>query len=198
MKILTAYWRSLRFSGIAIICIVLAIQLGGSFQLGAQPDSLRILEPGVEDSEQIKKLDPRRALLYSAVLPGLGQMYNGKYWKLPFVYGGFAVTISVVAHYNKIYEQYRGDLYTFLSNGQLPAGRTEQNLRYIIDRARRERDYYLIFTGVWYMLQMVDAHVDAHLQEFRWNKDLRVGLRPSVDQNVMTGRTTGLTLTFKF
>jgi Family of unknown function (DUF5683) len=184
---------------LAVICLITALQFTGSTTVSAQQvDSLIALATGSQDTVKIKRLDPRKALLYSAVLPGLGQIYNGKYWKLPFVYGGFAVTVSVVSYYQKIYNEQRSNLFKSLATGQFPAGRTEQNLRYIVDRARRERDYYVIITGVWYLLQAVDAHVDAHLQEFKWNKDLKVSLNPSMEQNVLTGRTTGLTLSFKF
>jgi hypothetical protein len=165
----------------------------------AQTDSLRILNEST-DTVKIKRLDPRKALFYSAVFPGLGQMYNNKYWKLPFVYGGFAVTVTVVSFYQKNYVKFRDELYILLAdpNGVSPSGRSESNLRYIVDKARRQRDYYIIMTGFWYLLQIVDAHVDAHLQEFKVNKKMDISLRPSVDQNMMIGRTTGFTLTLKF
>lgn len=125
-------------------------------------------------------------------------MYNGKYWKLPFVYGGFSVTLSVVGFYQKNYVKYRDDLYTLLATGKSPLGVSESTLRYVVDKTRRERDYYIIISGVWYLLQIVDAHVDAHLQDFKFNKNIDISLRPTVDQNSMTGRTAGLTLTLKF
>lgn len=165
----------------------------------AQSDSLIVTVDGKEDTIRLaKKLNPRKALLYSAVFPGLGQIYNRKYWKLPFVYGGFAITTSVVYYYQDIYHHYLNELYIFKNTGKFPSGRTESNVRYIIDRARRNRDYYLIVSGVWYFLQIIDAHVDAHLQEFKINKELRVSLNPSMQQNMLTGKTTGFSLTFKF
>ena len=199
MKILTEYWKFLRFKFGASAIIVVAILIAGNSNLEAQSDSLKVADEGIPDTvQQIKKPDPRKALLYSAAFPGLGQIYNGKYWKLPFVYGGFAITLSVVYYYQDIYHQYLNELYIFKNTNVFPSGRTESNVRYIIDRSRRNRDYYLIVTGVWYILQMVDAHVDAHLQEFKVNKELRVSLNPSVNQNVLTGKTTGFSLTFKF
>ena len=177
---------------------VAGILLWGNCNLLAQTDSLALIDDGLQDTTRVRKLDPRKALFYSAVLPGLGQIYNGKFWKLPFVYGGFAVTFTVVNHYQQIYDQYRDELYIFLATNSSPSGRSETNIRYIVDKARRERDFYVIMSGVWYLLQIVDAHVDAHLQEFKWNKDLRVSLNPSMQQNVLTGRTTGFSLTFKF
>jgi hypothetical protein len=116
------------------------------------------------------------------------------------VYGGFVVTLMVVDFYQDAYVKYRDELFVLLAdpNGVSPSGRTEDNLRYIVDKARRQRDYWIIWTGVWYLLQIVDAHVDAHLQEFKINKDMRISLEPSINQNILTGRTTGFSLTLKF
>ena len=168
--------------------------------MNAQTDSLSLRAEVPPDTSQIKRLDPRKALFYSAVFPGLGQMYNGKYWKLPFVYGGFVITISVVNFYQRFYVKYRDELYILLAdpNHVSPSGRSESNIRYIVNKARRQRDYYVIITGIWYLLQIVDAHVDAHLQEFKINKEMKLSLRPSIDQNIMIGRTAGFTLTLKF
>lgn len=198
LKILTAYWRYSVFNCTTVIALALVISMASPIKAIAQVDSLLVLETGEKDTTQIKRLDPRKALLYSAVLPGLGQVYNGKYWKLPFVYGGFGVTIYVVSFYQKAYHKFSDQLFRHLGGAAIPGNRSEQNLRFVVDKARRQRDYYTIITGVWYLLQVVDAHVDAHLQEFKWNKDLRLSLEPSIQQNMLTGRTTGLSLTFKF
>lgn len=199
MKILTGYSRFLKFKINASAIVAMVLLITSHPKLKAQSDSLIVVEEGALDTvQQIKRLDPRKAMLYSAAFPGLGQIYNGKYWKLPFVYGGFAITLSVVYYYQDIYHHYLDELYTFKNTGVFPSGRTETNVRYIIDRSRRNRDYYLIVSGVWYLLQIVDAHVDAHLHEFKVNKDLRLSLNPSMQQNMFTGRTTGFSLTFKF
>lgn len=207
MKTLIEFWGYLGCKDLVGLCL-LASCLLTAVETNAQQDSLRMLTDTIAtnkipteinpDTAHIKRLDPRKALLYSAVLPGLGQIYNGKYWKLPFVYGGFVAGIMIVDFYQKIYVEQRDDLYTLLSTGNSPSGRTESNLRFIVDKARRERDYFLIITGLWYFLQIVDAHVDAHLQEFKWNKEMKISLRPSVEQDILVGRTVGLTLTYKF
>ena len=79
-----------------------------------------------------------------------------------------------------------------------PDGFSETQLRSITDTYRRQRDYFLILNAFWYILQMVDAHVDAHLKEFDLNPQLKLGLSPAVQQNYITGQTSGLTLTLKF
>ena len=205
MKTLIEYWKSLKFRSAFLGALLFGCLSWTGPTVYAQADTTRLIEAAsvpelLSDTTEIKRLDPRKALFYSAVLPGLGQIYNGKYWKLPLVYGGFAVTISVVSFYQKAYMQYRDELLILLADGGAvsPSGRTVANLRYIVDKARRERDYYVIITGIWYLLQIVDAHVDAHLQEFKVNKDLKLSLEPSINQNAFTGRTTGLSLTLKF
>ena len=202
LKTLTEFWgylgcRRLRDCALLFCCLIFSAS-----NTTAQVDSLRVEEDTVRiesqldsDTTKMKRLDPRKALFYAAALPGLGQIYNGKYWKLPFVYGGFVGGVLAIKFYQDTYTKYRNDLYIFLATKKLPRNRTEENLRYIVNRARRERDYVTILTGMWYMLQIVDAHVDAHLDEFKWTK---ISLRPSVEQNMMTGRTAGLSLTFKF
>ena len=79
-----------------------------------------------------------------------------------------------------------------------PSGYTEDQLRTLIDRSRRERDFFLILNGFWYILQMVDAHVDAHLKEFDLNPKMQVRLEPMLDNSALTGRNTGVALKIRF
>lgn len=194
MKTLTAYWKSLKSNAWLSLCVLLFILLAAK-TTHAQQDTVALSK---SDTAKYKRLDPRKALFYSAVFPGMGQMYNNKYWKLPFVYGGFGITFSVVHFYQKNYVKYRDDLYTLIATGKSPNNLPESTLRFVVDRTRRQRDYWIILSGIWYLLQIVDAHVDAHLQDFKFNKDMNLSLTPSLNQNNMIGRTTGLTLTLKF
>lgn len=143
---------------------------------------------------------PRKALLYSAVLPGMGQAYNKKYWKLPIVYGGFYMLTYVAMQYNDLYNEYKVELFAVVRDPQYvpPSGFTEQQLRSVTEFYRRQRDFFLILDGMWYLLQLVDAHVDAHLREFDLNPQLKVSLGPSLQQHPLFGQATGLALTIKF
>ncbi|MBL7877159.1 MAG: hypothetical protein JNL53_15945, partial [Cyclobacteriaceae bacterium] len=71
-------------------------------------------------------------------------------------------------------------------------------LRTLIDKARRERDFFIILTGMFYILQIVDAHVDAHLKEFDLNPKLQVRIEPVMENSLQLGRSTGMALIFKF
>lgn len=152
-----------------------------------------------------KRFNPRKAILYAAILPGLGQAYNKKYWKLPLVYGGFYAIAYHIDLYNDLYTEYKGYLFDNLENGlrgendeNPQVRRTTGQLRRIVDKSRRERDFMIILMGGMYLLQMVDAHVDAHLKEFDLNPNLQVSIEPSMDQSHIAGRTMGVALVMKF
>ncbi len=156
-----------------------------------------------------KRYDPGKAILYAAVLPGLGQVYNKKYWKLPLVYGGFYAIGYGLNFYSDLHTEYRGYLFQNLeerigensTNPNLPhkmRNITTATLRNQVDRLRRERDFMIILMGGMYILQMIDAHVDAHLKEFDLNPRLQVSLEPSIEANQLTGRTTGVALVVRF
>jgi hypothetical protein len=152
------------------------------------------------------RYNPRKALLYAAVLPGLGQIYNKKYWKLPLVYGGFIGLGYGINFYQNIYKKYKVQLFYNLENGsELDTDRSDKypayttgGLRTIVDKARRERDFFTILMGGMYLLQIVDAHVDAHLKEFDLNPNLKVSIQPSVNQDELMGRQNAVSLILKF
>ena len=156
------------------------------------------------------RYDPRKAILYAAVLPGLGQIYNKKYWKLPLVYGGFFGIGYAINFYQGNYKTYKAQLFYSLDNGFTddtdintddetnPSGYTTGQLRTIVDKSRRERDFWTIMMGAMYLLQMVDAHVDSHLKEFDLNPNLQVSIQPSFEQNEMLGQQNSLSVIIKF
>jgi hypothetical protein len=103
--------------------------------------------------------------------------------------------------------KFKGELFTLLNGGGTQTGTkpptsasgfTEDQLRTFINRRRRDRDFWCIMTGVWYMLQLVDAHVDAHLKEFDVNPQLKVSIEPMMESDQMIGRSTGFSLKLKF
>lgn len=146
-----------------------------------------------------KRFDPRKATLYAAVMPGLGQVYNKKYWKVPLVYGGFGFLIYVVDIYQDQYLLFRKDLFYVINTGNpSETGYTEDQLRTLVSRSRRERDYFIILTGIWYLLQMVDAQVDAHLKEFDLNPKLQVRIEPIMENSLLTGRSSGFSVKLRF
>lgn len=147
-------------------------------------------------------ISPTRAGLYSAVLPGLGQFYNKKYWKIPIVWGGVGTGVGIALWNQKQYNRYR-EAFVASVNG-LPHEfsnnpvYTKEVLGNIQDRAKRQRDYAIAIAGLIYVLNIVDAVVDAHLYEGRHDPDLV--LKPAViyDEYGNTNMKTGLSLSYNF
>lgn len=167
-------------------------------------------EKAVADTVLLKsyaeRYDPRKALLYAAVVPGMGQIYNKKYWKLPLVYGGFFGFAYGINFYQEGYTKYKNELFLNLDSqtGENevrdgdPNGYTTANYRRIVDQYKRQRDFMIILMAGMYLLQIIDAHVDAHLKEFDLNPNLQVSVQPVLEQTAMLGKQKGLTVVFKF
>ena len=159
-----------------------------------------IQESNATDSTM--KYNPTKAGLYSAVLPGLGQYYNRKYWKIPIVWGGIGTGVGIVLWNQKQYNRYR-EAFVAQLNGQthefsdIP-GITAEALGRTQDRAKRQRDYAIAVTGLVYILNIVDAVVDAHLYEGRKDPDL--ALQPTViyDEFGQQNSKAGLSLSYNF
>ncbi|PIB37483.1 hypothetical protein BFP72_08735 [Reichenbachiella sp. 5M10] len=162
-------------------------------------DSLFIESPGIESFRSKSKLDPNKAALYSAVFPGLGQMYNKQYWKLPIVYGG-AILIGYLVQYNQ-------DYYTAFRNAWIAETDDDEStvnpfprfnaysLQRKAEQFQRNRDFMIIIGAVYYLLTIVDAHVAAHLIEFDINDELAI--MPSYKpQTEYTVRNVGMSVVF--
>jgi hypothetical protein len=142
------------------------------------------------------RFNPRRAGLYSAVFPGLGQAYNKKYWKIPIIYGGIIGLSYGIDFYQKEHKKFRNELFEILKTDAIESesGLSEDQLRTFVDKTRRERDYFMILTGILYLLNIVDAHIDAHLKEFDLNDKLKLTFDPMIQQQnqLQAGLSIGL------
>lgn len=145
----------------------------------------------------IEQLSPAKAALYSAAIPGLGQAYNGKYWKIPIVYGGLFMFGNLIYDNNIQYQYFRRNLIAEIDDNPETiniTGREAENLRANRDRFRRFRDLNMILFSVAYFLQIVDAHIDAHLLYFRINPDFTVYVDPAI---MPTNHNLTMGLSFK-
>ena len=147
----------------------------------------------IEDTSE--EFSPRLASLYSAILPGLGQAYNEKYWKIPLIYGGLISLGLVVDFYADSYDFYRRSLLTQRATGTNPTGRDERVLELATNSARRERDFFIIMCGLAYLINIVDAHIDAHLKGFDVSDDLTLKLEPSLNSTAFNTPIGGIGLT---
>ena len=148
--------------------------------------------------------NPQRALWLALVIPGAGQIYNRKYWKLPIIYGGFMGCIYALTWNNMMYKDYSqayldimdNDPNTASYNKFLHLGRTiddsnrdryEELFKNRKDKYRRWRDMsFFVMLGV-YALSVIDAYVDAELSVFDISKDLSLKVEPTVIPNRMGG-----------
>ncbi len=152
------------------------------------------------DSLKIKKSvvahSPRKATVYSAVLPGLGQIYNKKYWKVPLVYGGFATLGYFINFNNDLYIKYKHAYSDIIDDDPntnsfknldvnpiyFEADKISQfteRLKRAKDGARRNRDLLVISTAVFYAANIIDASVDAHFFNFDISDNLAINWVPA-------------------
>ena len=154
----------------------------------------------IDEKKVIDPLSPSKAAFYSAVLPGLGQAYNKKYWKIPIVYAALGTGIYFYVENNKNYNRYRRAYKQRLAglDDEFQDVVTDDNaLIEAQEFYQKNRDLSLLLTVVAYVLNIVDANVDAHLLQFNVSDDL--SFRPHIDQNEIDfNRNLGLTLNFKF
>ncbi len=138
------------------------------------------------DSSNIVTHSPKKAT-YLALVPGLGQIYNKKYWKLPIVYAGFAVS-GYFAFWNRGEYLVYNEAYICKANdpegceNELAIKYDTEQLKSISDYYRRNMELSFIIMGAWYILQILDATVDAHLYNWEVNENLSVRAEPVFQQ----------------
>lgn len=155
---------------------------------------------GEIDNTQKKPHSAHKATIYSLILPGLGQAYNKKYWKVPVVYVGFGVIGYMISNNRKEYKLYKA-AYEFVPiEGDDQPSPNEYYDLYSKDQLKQGRDYYrrnmelsYIFAGFWYLLNVIDASVDAHLFEFQVSPNLSLRFDPCLYNQPINNQTiTGL------
>ena len=150
-----------------------------------------------------KKFNPKVAVFRSAVLPGWGQWYNKKYWKIPLIYGALGTTAGVFFYNKKIYKLlrlaviYRSDEDS--TNDQLIAPEFQQLptdfLRQNRNVFRQNIDYSVLVFLLFWGLNVVDASVDAHLKAFDVSSDISMRLQPTIENYT---NSPGISLVFFF
>lgn len=175
----------------------------------------------VKDMKPFKP-DPNKAVLYSAIFPGLGQIYNRKYWKLPLVYGGFVGLYYAISWNGRYYKDYNkayraimtdyprnkenSDIWgAFISGNIDPNTITDAQLNSYKTRFRNKRDSYrryrdlsIIGAVALYGLCMIDAYVDAHLFDFDISPDLSIRVEPKMEQDPFAQKSFGIQCSFTF
>ncbi len=143
---------------------------------------------------------PKVAAYLSMALPGLGQVYNKKYWKVPIIYAGFGTLTYFIIDNNKNYVKFR-DAYiaridTDPTNDDVLPEYTTENLRVIKNYYWNNRDLNIILCVVLYALNIVDAVVDAHFYTYDISDDLSFNISPIVEPSMGFGRTSSTAVSF--
>lgn len=154
-----------------------------------------------EKAVEINPLAPSKAAFYSAVLPGLGQVYNKRYWKIPLVWGAIGTGTYAYLYNDDLYDRFRDafkrrragftddefwDLNT--TDGVIPTSPNLSNeaLQDAQERYQRDRDLALLITIGLYALNIIDANVDAHLKQYNVNEELSFRMQPYLEANPIT------------
>lgn len=172
--------------------------------IAQESDSLRVEKNTKVAAGEYNPLAPATAAFYSAVLPGLGQAYNKRYWKIPLVYAGIGTSIYFHLENKKDYKRFRNaykrrlEGFTddeFYGEGETPRV-SDERLRDAQRTAQRNKDLSIAVAVGFYLLNIIDANVDAHLRQFNISEDL--SLRPNIGLDpVLYHSTYSLSLNFK-
>lgn len=181
-----------------------------SANLFAQKDTVNVKGKKIKGNIKIEKegvydaLAPSKAAFYSAIFPGMGQIYNKKYWKAPIVWGALAIPTYYYLQNNSDYKRYR-TAYKLRKNGLVDEFTIDgveivslETLESAQEQLKENRDMSLLSGVILYVLQIVEASVNAHLLQFNTSDDL--SLKPAFIPDPIRFDTpkVGLTLTYTF
>jgi hypothetical protein len=168
----------------------------------AQNDTIR-----PPDTLEQKLHSPRKAAIFSTVLPGLGQAYNKKYWKIPIIYAGFGVFAYLINQNSYEYKKFKEAYIWKLSKDTIPIDNDYIYKYPTSEQLKAGKDYYLrnlelswILCGVWYILNILDATVDAQLMDFDISEDISLHVEPGLKNNFLPcyQPVAAMTLTLNF
>jgi hypothetical protein len=201
----TFYADILKFEKTPRIILGLLLFIFSFSTIGKSQTSSANTQPVTENPKK-KKPDyssipknPRKATILSAILPGAGQVYNGKAWKVPILYAGFMTDIYFMNFNNKRYETFREALFAFDAGevNQFPSLNRNSLVRNV-DYWRQNRDMTILLLLGIYALNLIDANVDAHLSGFDISDDLALKIEPSAGGLSASTAPYGITLKFQF
>jgi hypothetical protein len=165
---------------------------------------LSISQNVTNNTDSVKKHSPKLATLLSTAVPGLGQAYNKKYWKIPIIYAGMGYCVYMTRRDNKLYKDFKKtylDLY-YSSNQDSTVylygvGYTLSGLESGKNYYQRYRDLFVIFTAGLYLMNIIDANVDAHLFDFDISDDISMRIAPSAIDGGMAGPVAGFKISLR-
>lgn len=150
-------------------------------------------------ASKIFQPDPKRAGLYSALIPGMGQLYNRQYWKAPIIYAGLGTAVFFIVRNSNEYNRYRKAYVSRLNNNPNASDEfsgilSTQAVKQYQDDAKRYLDLTILFSVIGYAGQVLEAISGAHLRNFDITPDLSMQVRPILTPNNTIG--VGLVMNF--
>jgi len=189
-----------------LILIGLLVLIAFSFSLNSHAQE--VLQENIEaegvtvvrNDSSMAFHSPKKAGYMSAILPGLGQAYNKKYWKVPIIYAGFGTLTYFIIDNNKSYQKFL-EAYTMRidddpTNDDILPGYTTENLRVIKNHYWKNRDLMIVLTAALYALNILDAVVDAHFFTYDISDDLSFNISPVVEPTMGFGQSSNAALSF--
>jgi hypothetical protein len=158
-----------------------------------------VVNDSILPKEEYNPLAPAKAAFYSAVVPGLGQAYNKKYWKIPIIYAGMAAGVYFYKQQDDDYDRFRNAYKRRLAgyDDDEFQGISSERLINAQKSAQKNKSISIIVTVAFYLLNVVDANVDAHLRQYEVSEDL--SLQPNFDYNHFNAQPQyGMSLTYRF
>ncbi|NMB73181.1 MAG: hypothetical protein GYA22_13660 [Bacteroidales bacterium] len=187
----------------SILIFIFLLVFTGNFPGLTESVQAQDTVPRITTDSVLYRHSPQRAMMLAAAFPGLGQIYNRKYWKAPLVYIGFGTLAYFVDFNNKKYQHFK-KAYLYKIDGD-PATvdiyeqYTEQSVKNAMDTYRRWRDMNLLGTAGFYVIQIIDATVDAYLFEYDITPDLSMHIVPDFRQiDYLAARSAGLRIVFNW
>ncbi len=165
------------FAGVISLFLVMIVNHNTCYS--QQQDTIQSRKDTTD--QKFKEHSPKKAAWMSALLPGLGQIYNDKIWKVPVIYGAAGAVYYFYDMNAELYDEYL-QAYKDFNNGKIEEFRgynKAEELKSAKDYYRRNRDLNIILFGVVYLANILDASVDAHLYSFDVSRDLSIKVQPT-------------------
>ena len=138
------------------------------------------LMDGVASYKSAREPNPGRAALYSALLPGLGQIYNGEYFKVPIYWGCLLGATHFLMNNNTNYKRFKRIHNEATTDPNYSQSISAETAKWYRDEYRRYRDYSIVATALFYFIQVIDANVFAYMHDFEVTDDITMNIEPSV------------------
>lgn len=186
---------------LVFVCIVASSQNNSDDSISANKNNTIESHASNTDTDSVssetKTHYPQVATIASAIIPGLGQAYNKKYWKIPIIWGGGLALYAVFDYNNTLYHQFKLASEQLSKEGSTSnpdlSSKNSDYLNHYREKYRRNTELTIIYMGVFYVANIIDALVDAHLLDYDVGDDLALHWEPKI---ITHNTNTNYTLTY--